>query len=323
VSAPRLSFIIPVRNDARRLDQCLRSIAAGRFAPGQVEIVVADNGSTDDSAAVARAAGATVVVLPRVRLGELRNQAVAAARGEVIGFVDADHEIGPDWVPAALSVLDTNGVGAVGAPYQPPTPATWVQRLYNGLRRHPGAQEDVEWLGSGNLAVWRSAFERVGGFDTRLETCEDVDLSRKLRGAGYRLVADARLFTVHHGDPRTLRHVFLGELWRGRDNVRVSFRAPRSWRSVVSAVIPVSTLLAVALAVFGLGLGPGIGWAMAGVAALSVSALIALRASIMVNASASHDFFRALAVAAAYELGRAFALTARVGYGRRRRGATA
>ena len=323
MSTPDLSFIIPVRNDATRLQHCLRSIAAGRVPPVQIELVVADNGSTDESAAVARAAGATVVLLPGVRIGELRNRAVGAARGALLAFVDADHEIGPGWIQAAVSVLSDPQVAAVGAPYQPPSPATWVQRLYNRLRRHPGAQEDVDWLGSGNMAVRRSAFERAGGFDTTLETCEDVDLCRKLRGCGYRLVADARLYNVHYGDPRTLRHVFLSELWRGRDNVRVSLRAPRSWRSIVSAAIPVSTLLALALMAIGLVAGTALGLAAASVAGLSVLTLIALRAAVMSGGARTGDFPRACAVAAAYELGRAFALTARAGYARRRRGATA
>jgi glycosyltransferase involved in cell wall biosynthesis len=322
-AAPIVSFIVPVRNDARRLEHCLRSITAGAPAAGQVEVVVADNGSTDESPAVARRAGATVIVLPDIRLGELRNRAVQAARGDVLAFVDADHEIGPDWVPAAIDVLADNRVAAVGAPCRPPSPATWVQRLYDRLRRHPGAQEEVSWLGSGNMAVRRSAFERVGGFDTTLETCEDVDLCRKLRAHGFRLVADARLHNVHFGDPPTLRHVFFGELWRGRDNVRVSLRSPRSWRTLVSAAIPVVNLVALALVVIGLISRTALGLAIAAVAGAAVLILMGLRASVMVVGAPSRDFPQAFAVAAAYELGRALALTARVGYGRRRRGATA
>jgi glycosyltransferase involved in cell wall biosynthesis len=321
--APFVSFIIPVRNDARRLEHCLDSVKTGHHAGAGIELVVADNGSTDDSAAVAGAAGATVMSLPGMRLGELRNRAVQAARGDVLAFVDADHEIGPDWVPAAVSVLSDDGVAAVGAPCRPPSPATWVQRLYDRLRRHPGGQEVVAWLGSGNMAVRRSAFEQVGGFDTSLETCEDVDLCRKLRAHGYRLVADARMHNVHYGDPRTLRHVFFGEMWRGRDNVRVSLRAPRTVRTLVSAAIPVFNLLALALVVVGLLSGTAVGWTMAALAAISVLVLMALRASVMISGAASGEFPRAFAVAAAYELGRALALTARGGYGRRRRGAAA
>jgi glycosyltransferase involved in cell wall biosynthesis len=317
-----VSFIIPVRNDARRLERCLRSVRAGRHQT-EIEVVVADNGSTDDSAAVARATGAIVLPLPGVRLGELRNRAVSASHGDVLAFVDADHEIGPDWVPAAVQVLSDTRVAGVGAPCRPPSPATWVQRLYDRLRRHPGRQESVDWLGSGNMAVRRSVFDEVGGFDTTLETCEDVDLCRKLRAQGYGLLADPRMHNVHYGDPRTLRHVFFGELWRGRDNVRVSLRAPRSTRTLVSAAIPVFTLVALSALVIGLVWGTRIGWTLAALAGLSVVVLMALRASLMLGRTAFRDFPRAFAVAAAYELGRAFALTARVRYARRRRGAAA
>lgn len=322
-AAPLVSFIIPVRNDAVRLRHCLASIATSGHRHGAVEVVVADNGSTDESADVARAAGATVIMLPDVRLGELRNRAVQASHGDVLAFVDADHEIGPDWVDAAASVLRDTSVAAVGAPCRPPTPATWVQRLYDRLRRHPRTQEDVDWLGSGNMAVRRTAFQQVGGFDTSLETCEDVDLCRKLRARALRLVADARFHNVHYGDPRTLRHVFFGELWRGRDNVRVSLRAPRSWRTLVSAAIPVFNLLALAVFVGGLISGRPAGRAAAAVAGFSVVALMSLRASMMSSGAPSRDWLPAFAVAAAYELGRAFALAARAGYGRRRRGVAA
>jgi Glycosyl transferase family 2 len=317
--APALSFIIPVRDDAARLDECLRRIAEHVPAGGAVEIVVADNGSRDGSAAVARRFGATVVELPGFRVGELRNRAAAAACGRILAFVDADNEIGADWIPAALDALRTPRVGAVGAPYVPPTPSTWVQRLYDRLRRHPRGREAVDWLGSGNLAVRRDAFEAVGGFDATLETCEDVDLCRKLRTRGYVLLADERMRNVHHGDPQTLGQVFTGELWRGRDNVRVSLRPPLSRRTLASAIVPVVNLAAAAMVVVGL-LAHSRGglWLAAGSAAL-VLVMVALRASLMLRPSWTSEWARALAVAAAYEAGRALAIAGRFGYRRRRR----
>ncbi len=319
---PHVSFIIPVRNDAQRLRACLRSINANRYPAASLELIVADNGSTDDSVAVARTEGATVLVVPGVGLSELRNRAVAIARGQVLAFVDADHEIAPDWVPSAVSALSDESVAAVGAPCRPPSPPTWVQRWYDELRRHPDGQQVVEWLGSGNMAVRQSAFEAVGGFDTLLNTCEDVDLCRKLRSNGYTLLADSRLHNVHHGDPRTLRHVFFGELWRGRDNVRVSLRPPRYWRTLVSAAIPVFNLLAFATMVGGVLSVSRPGVALATLAGLCVLLVVALRASAMVTGGASsRDWLRAVAVAAAYESGRALALTARFDHSHRRSGA--
>ncbi|MCC7009125.1 MAG: glycosyltransferase [Acidobacteria bacterium] len=323
--APAVSFVVPVRNDAERLARCLASIRAAAPAGVDVEIVVADNGSTDGSAEVARRAGATVLSLPGLRVAELRNRAAAIARGDLLGFVDADHEIVPGWIAAAIELLLPAARGGAGAPCRPPARATWVQRLYDRLRRHPRATaEPVEWLGSGNMAVRRRAFEEVGGFDATLETCEDVDLCRKLRARGYGLVSDPRLGNVHYGDPATLRQVFYGEVWRGRDNVRVSLRAPRTVRTLASAAIPVLGLIAILTAAAGLLLlGPTAGWRLAGLSLTIPLVLVALRATVMLRTIWSADWPKALAVAAAYEAGRAIAVVGRVSYRRRRRSAAA
>ena len=322
MSAPVVSFVIPVRNDAERLRRCLQSIAAATPAGVGVEVIVADNGSTDASAEVARAAGATVLELPGVGLGELRNRAANAARGELLAFVDADHEIGTGWIAAARADLSVPGVAGAGAPCHAPTPGTWVQQIYDRLRRRPAGQEETDWLGSGNLVVRRDQFLAIGGFDTTLETCEDVDVCRKLRATGGRLLSDERLYNIHYGDPRTLRHVFFGELWRGRDNIRVSLRAPRSGRSLISAAIPLFNLLALATAVVGLLTFAPAGLALAAIAVGAVVLLIALRAARLTQ-GATRDWPKAFAVASAYELGRSFAVASRVGYERRRRSAAA
>ena len=321
--APIVSFVVPVKNDAKRLERCLESIRAADSATGAVEIIVADNGSVDRSVEVARDAGAIVLELPGVRLGELRNRGAAAASGDILAFVDADHEIARQWVSAAIEALRRADVAAVGAPYDPPTPATWVQRLYDRLRRHSEGQTRVAWLGSGNMAVRRLAFESVGGFDTTLETCEDVDLCRKLTAAGHGILADSRLRNIHYGDPRTLGHVFYGELWRGRDNVRVSLRAPRDWRTLLSAAIPAVVLVSLATSVVGLVTGTRTGLGLAALATFGLIGLLTTRAALMARGLLSRDLPGAFAVAAAYEFGRAFALTARVTHARRRAGATA
>jgi hypothetical protein len=284
--------------------------------------VVADNGSIDDSPAVARSAGALVLELPDVRLGEMRNRAAAAASGDILAFVDADHEIGPDWIRCAEEAFHEPGTGAIGAPCHAPSPGTWVQRLYDRLRRHPASRESVSWLGSGNMAVRRTSFDAVGGFDTTLETCEDVDLCRKLRAAGLELYSDDRMLNVHHGDPRTLSQVFYGELWRGRDNLRVSLRPPLTGRTLASAVMPAANLGATTLVVIGILLHSRASLTIAAVAAAYVASGIAVRAATMARRASVAEWLRACLVAAAYEGGRTFAIAGRFGYRRRRRTAT-
>ena len=325
-ATPRVSFVIPVRNDPVRLKNCLATIAKCDYPGTHVELVVADNGSIDDTPAVAAAAGAHVLSLPGIAVGEMRNRAAKAASGDVLAFVDADHELGPGWITAAIATLQLPGVSAAGAPYLQPPNATWVQRCYDSFRDHSDGVFDTPWLGSGNLAIWRQTFLDAGGFDTTLETCEDVDLCQRLRRLGHTLKSDSRMHSVHMGDPKTLRAIFWGELWRGRDNLRVSFRGPMTPRDLPSVVIPVLTLLLLAVAAGSLGAWPWIGRnagavalaALAGCAGLS--ALRALRMLRRLRGGGPLDIVRAWLVAAAYDLGRALSLVIRVRHGVRRRG---
>jgi GT2 family glycosyltransferase len=125
--------------------------------------------------------------------------------------------------------------------------------MYDSMRDHVEAPVETRWLGAGNLVVRRSAFEDIGGFDETLEACEDVDLCRaRLRSSGARLINTPRMVNRHFGDPATLRALFKGELWRGRDNLRVSLRGPVSWRDLPSVVVPVLWLVVTALSVVAL-----------------------------------------------------------------------
>jgi GT2 family glycosyltransferase len=324
---PTVSFVVPVRNDAARLAKCLRSIRDNDCPPSQVEIVVVDNGSTDGSPQVARRFGARLRVIPGARVSELRNQGARHASGDVLAFVDADHEIAPGWVSAAVDTLRLDSVGAAGALCHAPAGGTWVQRAYGYLRGRARGRQDVEWLGSGNLAVWHRAFHAVGGFDTALEACEDVDLCNRIRGAGLRVVSDSRLDNVHHGDPKTLRDLFRSELWRGRDNLRVSFRGPVTWHGLPSAVVPVIDLVLVALAPVAL-IATLSGWKPG--PTLTAAALLVMLGGAgakVIRALARERRIRPLGilqtfvVACVYDLARAFALVTRVPHRTARRSA--
>jgi glycosyltransferase involved in cell wall biosynthesis len=314
---PRVSFIIPVCNDAARLEACLRSIRRNTQAPGQIEIVVVDNGSTDGSSQIASAFGAKVVPVEAGRVSDLRNRGARHATADVFAFVDADHEIVAGWVYAALDCLRMPAVGAVGALCHAPADGTWVQRGYEHLRGAVRGQRDVDWLGSGNMAVRRQAFEALGGFDTSLDTCEDVDLCHRLRAQGLRILSDARLKNIHYGDPRTLREVFSSERWRGRDNLRVSFRRPIAWASVPSAIIPVCHIALFVVVIVGLLGAPVIGGAGLKVAAAGMAGLFGATAPRVIRAALRErrvrfgTLLQAFAVASAYDAGRALAVVSR------------
>jgi GT2 family glycosyltransferase len=314
---PRVSFVIPVRDDAVRLRRCLESIQRNEYPGDLVEIIVVDNGSTDESARVALAHGA-IVLRADGRVAELRNRGARAALGNILAFVDSDHEIDRRWIPTAVDVLSTDGVAATGSPCVGPPAANWVQQSYDGLRRRPPARQDVDWLGSGNLIVSRGAFERLGGFDQTLEACEDVDLCNRLRRAGHRIVAEPALRSIHFGDPATLRALFFGELWRGRDNARVTFRGPRTFRHLRSLLIPLATLGAIGGGALAIAASAPEVAALAGAMVLGMGAARASRMMPRDRRPTAARAAQALAVAVTFDVARAFALLVRVSHRARR-----
>lgn len=311
----KVAFVIPVRNDADRLRTCLRGLLASAGDTPH-DLLVMDHGSTDDTATVARDLGARVVTVRGGNVAALRNAGAAATTAPFIAFIDADNEVGCEWTVAGLSAVG-DGVGMAGAAYRAPSPGTWVQRTYDALRRHATRVEPTEWLAAGNMLVRREAFLTAGGFDDTLETCEDVDLCNRIAQAGWQVLAVPGMTSVHHGDPETLSRVFWGEMWRGRDNVRVTLRGPRSWRTLLSAAVPI----AYALALAGLVVAPFLGaWFVAiaggvGVSLLLVARLLAMRQNA--GGRWPDGLAAAIAVALAYDLGRSLAVVARVGHGRR------
>lgn len=318
---PTISFIVPVRNDARRLAACLDRIRRNDYPSAGMEIIVVDHESIDDSARVACATGARVLSVLARTVADVRNQGARAARGRILAFVDADHEIDRAWARCAVETLDEDGTGAAGAPYDAPRHGTWVQRAYDGLRSRKAGRREVGWLGSGNLAVRAAAFRSVDGFDATLESCEDVDLCARLRAAGYRIVSDDRLRSVHLGDPRTLGALFRGELWRGRDNLRIGLRGPFAWRDVPSIVIPVIDLAGLALLGAGVVALPvgGLRPAAAGLAV--VGGLASLRAVRMLACRRSYSARSVLdsfIVACVYDVARALAIVLRATHETRR-----
>lgn len=315
---PLISFVIPVRNDVLRLQRCLTSVVRNDYPRELVELIVVDNESTDGSAAAARSYGAIIIKSPGDSVAANRNRGARAALGSIIAFADSDHEIDRNWIDAAVDVLSDPSVAATGSPYLTQPCPNWVQRQYDGMRARPSCREEVSWLGSGNFAVKRSAFERIGGFNESLTACEDVDFCNRLRRAGYQVVADPDLRSIHFGDPKTLKALFFGELWRGRDNLRVTFAGPRTFRHLRSALVPIADLVCLAAGIVSLGTGHpaiAVGWWLVALVPAAVKASFILRRQLQRGFVAAAQ---AMAVAVVFDLGRALALLARGSHRARR-----
>jgi GT2 family glycosyltransferase len=198
---PRLSIVIPVLNAARTLPRTLEALTA--LDPAPDEIVLVDNGSTDDTPrrlqAYAAAARADVVVLRESRPGAsvARNTGARAASGDIVVFTDADCCPRADWLAAVREPLADATVGAVAGRLAT-TPPRGVVETFGSLftLQAPAAPARhtrwTPWAGgfpTANLAVRRDLLGRVGGFDESVAIYgEDYDLCARLYAAGAAIV---------------------------------------------------------------------------------------------------------------------------------------
>jgi hypothetical protein len=209
MTAPRVSVVIPVYNLRPYLSEAIESALGQTLPSDELEVIVVDDGSTDDSAAVARR------YVPRVRLLEQPNRGVSAARnagirearGTFLAFLDADDRIRPGKLAAELAAFAAapdRGVAYSGWRCIDEAGADLPEQ---GVPRQEGAL--LSQLALGNLVhphaplVRRDAVMGVGGFDESLSPAADWDLWLRLTRAGltwipvglplaeYRIRADA------------------------------------------------------------------------------------------------------------------------------------
>lgn len=101
---PTVSIVIPACNERKDIQKCLQSIKAQDYQ-GSVEIIVADNNSSDNTAQLAREEGATVVFEPQPGVIFAREAGTRAASGQIIVQTDADSYFSPDWLRHIMEVF--------------------------------------------------------------------------------------------------------------------------------------------------------------------------------------------------------------------------
>lgn len=214
----KISFIIPVLNGEKFIGKCLGHILAEK-AP-QDEVILVDNGSTDDTVRVARDyESVKILELPDITVATMRNRGVAASGGDLLAFIDSDVLISKGWREAAISALSDPEIKATGSICCLPEDSTWVTRAWWSFGRSVKAR--VNYINTGNLIVRREAFEAIGGFNERLVTDEDSDIGVRLNQRHFWMLDDPRIHAVHVNAADTLRDFIRKEMWHATSIVDV------------------------------------------------------------------------------------------------------
>jgi glycosyltransferase involved in cell wall biosynthesis len=202
-----ISVVVPVYNGEATLGRCLDTLLAQTWPHLAREIIVVENGSTDRTTDIVRSYGDRVRLLHSTARGPAaaRQMAIPHCRGEIIAFTDADCYAKPDWL-AQLAVPfadpDVGGVGGAVLGYthsDQTTVEAFLERAAMLDNRGGGDGEFMPRIYTCNAAYRKTLLEKVGGFDTRMLTGEDVELSWRMQlQTGTRLAYAPEAHIYHH-----------------------------------------------------------------------------------------------------------------------------
>jgi glycosyltransferase involved in cell wall biosynthesis len=223
--APDLSVVVTVLNEAETIEELYRrTVAALEPLERPFEVIVVDDGSTDETPAVVEQAGARLVAQPARGPNAARNAGARAAEGDLVVFVDDDIDAPPGWLGAIVegarrhSDAEAFG-GPIRARLEGPAPRSCGREAAPITTLDLGSDDrDADFVWGANMAVRRTALERVGEFDEDLpQFGEEEEWLTRLRAAGGRVVylADARVDHRREAGDARLRALMRGAYVRG------------------------------------------------------------------------------------------------------------
>ena len=218
-----LSFVIPCKNEDRYISRCIDSILRQKSERLNIEIIVVDNGSTDNTIELLKSYGENIklYICPDLKIAELRNFGVKNCNYSWVAFIDADVEVHDDWgdnLYKFIGNLENNGVDIkqviTGSTCIIPEGATWVEKLwYEQIIARD--VHNAKYINSGNMIIHKQLFNTLGGFDPGFITGEEEKLCRDAPLCNGIIIKNEEIKAVHHGYPKNILTFFKRMRWHG------------------------------------------------------------------------------------------------------------
>lgn len=220
---PRVTVVVPVRNGARWIGECLAALERQRYPEELLEVIVVDNGSIDQTADIVR--GHRVRFLTESGIASpyaARNRGITEARGDILAFTDADCVPADDWVARGVEPIVRGDADLVGGEVRfrlgkKPSMAELLDATVNVEMRRNIQKNGV--AKTANLFVHRRVFDALGLFPATVRSGGDVGWTGKATRAGFRLVYAEEAEVCKR--PRALRALLSKQRRVGRGQVRV------------------------------------------------------------------------------------------------------
>lgn len=216
-----ISVIIPVYNGQNVISNCLKALLNQNYPKNKYEIIVVDDGSTDDTVEI-------FSKFKKVRLIKQKHSGPAVARnfgaskskGDILLFTDADCVQPKDWVRNMIEPFKDEEIAGVSGTYKTLNKGSLIARFagYEIEERHKSLSKKrfLDFIGTFSAGYRKKIFQKYGGFDTSFATSsgEDPELSFRMHKAGFKMVFQPKAF-VYHRHPDSLYKFLKQKFWRG------------------------------------------------------------------------------------------------------------
>ena len=222
---PKVSIIVASYNNEGTIEECLKSILALDYPAGKVEVIVMDGVSKDDTVKKAQTFPVKVVSI-RLNAPAAYNYAMKnVAAHEVLGFVDSDAKVEPQWLRKLVPRLDEPKVAGVSGSIE-----TWnadnpwarsigyeIKNRYSRIGKYTGRVATM------NLLLKKAVIEEVGGWDENFPSQYDTDFGFRVSAKGYRIAYEPSAVCYHYNRP-TLNAYFKQQRQYGKNTLRLYFK---------------------------------------------------------------------------------------------------
>ena len=219
----KVSVVIPAYNAQDTIAQAVSHSLAQAKGPMEVEVVVVDDGSTDDTAEVAESVGARVIRQKNLGPASSRNKGWESTSGNLICFTDADCIPSPGWLENLLDGFTDLQAGAVAGSYEVANTSSWLARWVHQeiMERHKRMPPFIRAFGSYNVAIPRHVLQATGGFDPvyRRASGEDNDLSYRIIKKGWRIALRPQAKVAHYHPEKLWKYLmeqYRHGFWRAK-----------------------------------------------------------------------------------------------------------
>lgn len=217
---PFVSVIIPAFNEERYIGQCLQSLEAQTYPRDRFEVIVVDNNSKDNTAAIVSQYDVILLSKKEGPVGAVRNFGVANCRGEIIAFIDADCVAPPDWLEIGVMLIKEHPEKVVGGGYRLKENPNWIERSWLLGDQDKNVPKDL--LG-GCTIIYKDTFNSISGFSDAVTSGEDTLLTIELRNKGFTVTLTPEFSVIHLGNPATMGEFFKRQIWHSENYARNFF----------------------------------------------------------------------------------------------------